>query len=412
MRLGPMRERHFDCVIVGAGHGGTQAAVALRQAKFEGSIAIFGAEPEFPYDRPSISKDYLSGAKSFERIELKPAAFWESRQIEVFRGSRVETVDASSHLIRTADGNVARYGTLIWSAGGQPRKLVCSGHDLEGVHYIRSKADADALLGRLPTARRVVVIGGGFIGLEAAAVLRKLDIEVTIVEAMERLLARVAGEEISGFFARVHQRHGVEIRLSSQVTALTGSSGKVKGVVLGTGEELQADIVIVGIGILPEVEPLRAAGAECSNGVLIDSYCRTSLADIYCIGDCAFMRDGPGVRIESVQNANDQATTAAQSIAGQAQPHKATPWFWSNQYDLKLQTIGLNVGYDDTVLRGDPDTGAFSLVYLRENRVIAIDCVNAARDYVQGRRLVEARAEVSPALLGDATIPFKSIDIP
>ncbi|WP_201840542.1 NAD(P)/FAD-dependent oxidoreductase [Microvirga zambiensis] len=399
----------YDCIIVGAGHGGAQAAASLRQFGFAGSIALIGAEPEMPYDRPALSKDYLAGKKTFDRMYLRPTDFWSARNIVLRRGRRVEVVDPSSKTITLDDSTNVSYGSLIWAAGGAPRALTCDGHNLSGIFYIRNKADCDALIAALPKAKSAVVIGGGFIGLEAAAILRGFGTEVTVVEALNRLLSRVAGEPVSRFYEQEHRRHGVEIRLSAGVQSIAGKNGRVSGVRLNTGETIAADLLIVGIGIIPSVLPLLIAGAEGGNGVNVDEFCRTSLADIYCVGDCACMTRGSGIRIESVQNASDQAITAARAICGELKPYDAVPWFWSNQYDLKLQTIGLNAGYDATILRGDPATRSFSLVYMKSGTVIALDCINMPRDYVQGRKLVETGARIDPTSLADTSLSLKDL---
>uniref|UniRef100_UPI00286DCD88 NAD(P)/FAD-dependent oxidoreductase n=1 Tax=Sandarakinorhabdus sp. TaxID=1916663 RepID=UPI00286DCD88 len=292
------------------------------------------------------------------------------------------------------------------------RRLSCAGHDLAGVHAIRSRADVDALKAELTSTRTIVIIGGGYIGLESAAVLVKLGHHVTVLEALPRVLARVAGSELSEFYAAEHRTHGVTLMTDCMVTALTGKGARVDGVTLADGGHLPADLVIVGIGIVPSVAPLLAAGAAGANGVDVDDHCRTSLGDVFAIGDCAAHENafagGACIRLESVQNANDMATTVARAITGQPQPYHAVPWFWSNQYDLRLQTIGLSVGYDATVMRGDPAGRAFSLVYLKQGRVIALDCVNAARDYVQGKALVEKGVVVDPALLADTSVLLKA----
>ncbi|OBY26562.1 NAD(P)/FAD-dependent oxidoreductase [Leisingera sp. JC1] len=393
----------WDCVIVGAGHGGARAAHTLRQAGFEGSIALIGDEAELPYDRPSVSKDYLSGKKCFDRIGLHPESFWSTREIDLRLKTRVVSVAAEAHSVTCDNGEMLGYRHLIWSAGGAPRRLACPGADLPGVYYLRSKGDADALMAHLDRASCAVIIGGGYIGLEAAAVLRAKGIAVTLLEAQERVLARVTAEPVSEFYQSRHRAEGVDLRLSSAVSAILGTEA-VARVQLSDGEEIAADLVIVGVGIIPETGALEAAGAEISNGILVDDTCQSSLPDIYCIGDCALLRDGPGVRIESVQNANDQAATVAKAICGDPQPYRALPWFWSNQYDLRLQTIGLNVGFDDWVLRGDPASGAFSLAYLKAGKLIAIDCINRPKDYVQGRKLIEAGLTPARETLADISV--------
>lgn len=402
----------YHVLIVGAGHGGAQAAIALRQQKFEGTIAIVGEEPELPYERPPLSKDYLAGEKTFERILIRPPVFWADRDVAMLTGRRVAAVDPDAHTVTCDDGGTIGYRTLIWAAGGHPRRLACTGGDLPGVHAVRTRADVDRLLGELPDATRIVVIGGGYIGLEAAAALTKFGKQVTVVEALDRVLARVAGAPLSRFYEGEHRAHGVDVRLSTAVACIEGDSC-VTGVRLADGEVLPAEIVIVGIGIVPAVAPLIAAGAAGSNGVDVDRGCRTTLPDVYAIGDCAahqnIFAENARIRVESVGNANDQAMLVAKALMGHAADYAAVPWFWSNQYDLKLQTVGLSIGYESVVQRGDPAARSFSLIYLKAGRVIALDCVNATRDYVQGRALVTAGATIAPERLADAGVPLKEM---
>lgn len=405
---------HADICIVGAGHGGAQAAIALRQKGFEGSIALVTREKDAPYERPPLSKEYLAGDKSFERIMIRPEAFWADKGIDLQRGRTVVKVDPQGHSLTFAGGGTLGYGKLVWAAGGDARRLSCEGGDLAGVHTIRDRPDIERLKAELDNgAKQVVVIGGGYIGLEAAAVLRGFGCEVTVVEALDRVLSRVAGEDLSRFYQEAHRAEGVAFRLSAKIEALEGMDGHVTGVRLDDLAVLPADMVIVGIGIIPSIGPLIAAGAAGSNGVDVDEFCRTSLEDVYAIGDCAAhandFADGAVIRLESVQNANDMATTAVLDIIGDPRPYAATPWFWSNQYDLKLQTVGISMGYDHTVLRGDPAERSFSVVYLKGGKVIALDCVNRTKDYVQGRKLVEARAVIDPALLADPDTPLKEL---
>jgi 3-phenylpropionate/trans-cinnamate dioxygenase ferredoxin reductase subunit len=407
--------RNFDVLIVGGGHGGAQAAIALRQNGFVGTIAIVSEEDDLPYERPPLSKDYLSGAKSFERILIRPAAFWRDKGVELLMGRRVVSVDARAHVVALSDSSPLLYGTLIWAAGGSPRRLSCTGGELAGVHSVRTRVDIDRLTSELGGVIRVVVIGGGYIGLEAAASLTTLGKRVTLLEAAPRVLARVAGEPLSRFYEQEHRARGVDLRLGAMVDGIEGRDGAACGVRLADGQVIDCQMVIVGIGIAPTVAPLLATGAAGSDGVDVDENCRTSLPDVFAIGDCAAhvnaFAGGRRIRLESVQNANDQASVAAKSIIGAPQPYGAVPWFWSNQYDLRLQTVGLSAGHDATVVRGDTASRSFSVVYLKTGRVLALDCVNAAKDYVQGRTLVAARATVPAALLADTSKPLKELAV-
>lgn len=405
--------RSSDVVIVGAGHAGAQVAQALRQQQFAGTITVVGEEADLPYERPPLSKDYLAGDKVFDRLLLRPASFWAERSVDFQRGRRVISVDPARHLVTTDDGAEQGYGTLVWAAGGAARRLTCPGGDLAGIHTIRTRSDVDRLRSELPDVRHVAVVGGGYVGLEAAAVLRKAGKQVTVLEAQDRVLARVAGEPLSRFYEQEHRAQGVDIRLGVVVTGLSGSDGRVAAVTLADGTQVQADLVIAGIGIVPAVAPLLAAGAAGGNGVDVDGLCRTSLPDIHAIGDCAAQVSayaaGARVRIESVQNAMDQAGIVARHLSGAGAGTPGVPTFWSNQYDLRLQTVGLSIGHDQAVLRGDPATRSFSVVYLRQGRVIALDCVNAMRDFVQGKALVVAGAQLSPEQLADAAAPLKGM---
>jgi 3-phenylpropionate/trans-cinnamate dioxygenase ferredoxin reductase subunit len=404
---------HHDIVIVGAGHAGAQAAIQLRQLGFAGSIALIGAEAEPPYERPPLSKEYLAGEKVFERMLVRPEAFWAERGIELILGTHVAAVDPAARTVTARSGERFDYGHLIWAAGGEPRRLGCEGGDLAGVHVVRRRADSDAIRGELDAVECVAVVGGGYIGLETAAVLRKLGKKVVLIEALDRVLARVAGSEISRFYEAEHAARGVDVRLGATVASIVGEGGRAAGVRLQDGALVEAQMVVVGIGVEAAVAPLLAAGAAGANGVDVDPWCRTSLQGIYAVGDCAAHENrfagGLRIRLESVQNAHDQATTAARAIAGDPQPYEAVPWFWSNQYDLRLQTVGLSVGHDMTVVRGRPEERSFSVLYLLGGRVIALDCVNSTRDYVQGRKLVMERRVVEAERLADTSVQLKEL---
>jgi 3-phenylpropionate/trans-cinnamate dioxygenase ferredoxin reductase component len=406
----------YDVLIVGAGHAGAQAALVLRQQGFGGSVAIVGEEPDPPYERPPLSKEYLLGEKSWERMLLRPAEVWAEKDIALLLGTRVVAVDAAARRVGTAAGAAIGYGKLIWAAGGMARRLSCPGADVAGVHTVRSRADVDAMLAELPSVRQVAVVGGGYIGLEAAAALRKLGKEVVLVEALDRVLARVAAAPLSRFYEAEHRAQGVDLRLGATVAEIGAAGGRVAGLRLADGSVLPAQMVVVGIGIAPAAQPLLEAGAEGGNGVRVDGQCRTSLPDIYAVGDCAEHRSRFAqerwVRLESVQNANDQASVAAKSICGVGEEYASVPWFWSNQYDLRLQTVGLSSGHDELLIRGDPAARSFSVAYLREGVLIALDCVNATKDYVQGRALVQNRAAPDKAALADPQMPLKSLAPP
>lgn len=387
-----MDPAHFDVLIVGAGQGGAMAALALRQQCFEGSIGILGAELVAPYERPALSKDYLADGEGAHLPLLRPETLWAERGIALRLGRRVVEVDPTARQVRCQDGEIFRYRKLIWSAGGGPRPLPGSPESLEGLFVIRTKADVDALKAWLPQAQTVIIIGGGFIGLEAAAVLVEAGKTVTVIEAQERLLARVAGEPISAFFRAQHEQRGVRILCGAKVAGLGAAAGRVRHVDVIDGPRLAADAVIVGIGIEPAIAPLRAAGAICTDGVEVSETFETSLPGVYAIGDCARFECGHAggrrIRIESIQNATDQAGAVAAAIVGEPADYKAVPWFWSSQFDFRLQTMGLSMGHERTLIRGDPASGSFSVVYLARGRLLAVDAVKRPRDYMQARSLI------------------------
>ena len=405
---------NFDVVIVGAGQGGAYAAIQLRQLGFEGTIALVGREGEPPYERPPLSKEYMLGSKTWDRLLIRPADFWSDKGIELILNAEVTAIDPSAKTVVLQDARTIGYGELVWATGGDPRRLTCRGANLPGVYGVRNRADADAILADLPKVDRAVIVGGGYIGLEAAAVLRKLGKEVILLELLPRVLARVAGAELSAFYEAEHRTHGVDLRTETGLEAIEGTD-RVTGARLSDGSLIECQLVIVGIGIIPAVGPLITAGAAGGTGVDVDQFCRTSLPHIYAIGDCAThpnsFADGHTIRLESVQNANDQATCVARAITGQPQPYAATPWFWSNQYDLKLQTVGLSGGHDTAILRGDPASRSFSVLYLKAGKLIACDAVNSIKDYVQARKLVEEGAIIAVADLADTSRPLKDLPI-
>lgn len=402
---------HYDALIVGAGHAGAQAAIQLRQLKFAGTVGLLTDEPDLPYERPPLSKEYLAGDKPFERMLFRPASFWSERQIALHRNCQVSSVEAAAHKVHTSDGRTFGYGSLVWATGGVPRALPCPGADLPGVYALRTRKDADLLRAAIPRANRVVIVGGGYIGLEVAAVLTRLGKPVTIVEVQDRLLARITAAPLSTFLAREHEANGVALRMNVAVAEIIAAEGHVSGVRLQDGTRLPADLVLVGIGIIPSIAPMLAAGASGGDGVDVDAQCRTSLPDVFAIGDCARhanrYAEGAMLRLESVQNAHDQAQTVARLLTGTPAEYDSIPWFWSHQYDLKLQTVGLVPNYDAFVVRGDPASRSFSVVYGRGGRVCALTSINMPRDYVQGRALIGL--PFAPDRLADTSTALKDL---
>ena len=405
---------HADILILGAGQAGAQLAISLRQGGHTGSILLAGDEPDLPYERPPLSKEYLVGDRDAASLALRPATFWEQRSVTLQLGDRAVAVDPVAHQLRFASGTAVTYGHLVWAAGGRPRPVSLPGADCAGIHALRTRGDVDRLRAALGACTQVAIIGAGYIGLEVAPALLKLGKPVIVLESQDRVLARVTCPEVSAFYAAEHRARGVDLRTGVRLERVLSTAGQVSGLRFADGTpDLACDALIAAIGIVPSVELLQAAGAECSNGVEVDSFNHTSLPDIYAIGDCANHVNryaaGARVRLESVPNAVEQAKVVAAALLGRPVPYAALPWFWSNQYDIKLQTVGLNHGYDDVVLRGTPAARSFSAVYLREGRVVALDCINAPRDFAQGKALVERGLAPPRALLADDRVPLKTL---
>ncbi|GAA1022299.1 hypothetical protein Aple_075390 [Acrocarpospora pleiomorpha] len=396
----------FDVVIVGAGHGGTQLATALAQRSPELRVALVSSEDSIPYDRPSLSKAYLLGEASLEEIRLRPAAYWDAAGVELVLGDAVVEVDATQRLVRTASGRALGYNSLVWAAGGRARPLP---DEVAQAPYLtlRGLADAEQLQQMLASAKHVTLIGGGYIGLEAAAVLRSRTIDVTLIEAQERLLARVTGSAVSDFFAAEHRRAGVDVRLGRTVMRVSRSANHEQtDVLLDDGSSLTTDLVVAGIGMVPNVEALERAGAEVGNGVVVDEYCKTSLPNVYAIGDCAahhnrFARGR--IRLECVQNAVDQAKVVEGVILGERKPFEAVPWFWSNQFEIRLKSAGIVGDADSTVVRRYPETGAFSVAYFRGEDLVAVDAINAPGDYAKLRQAIRDGSRVDQVVLADTS---------
>ena len=398
-------------VIAGAGHAAGQLAASLRQKSFPGTITLVGDESWPPYQRPPLSKRFLAGELPAERLFFKPPAFYAAQHIDVVTGSRIASVERSHRCVVTASGERIGYDTLVLATGSRPRHLRIPGSDLEGVHYLRSIDDVTRIRADLDHASSVAIIGAGYIGLEVAAVMRQLGYAVTVIEMADRVMSRVVSPVVSGFYRAEHAAKGVRLLLSTGVEAFEGAT-RVDTVRTSGGTAHPADMVIVGIGIVPNTELAAASGLEVEDGVVVDTRCRTSDEHIYAVGDCTAHPNavyGRRVRLESVHNALEQARTAAANICGEDAEYSQVPWFWSDQYDLKLQIAGLSEGYDEVVLRGEPGERSFSCLYLRDGVLIACDAVNSPRDFVQSKALIEARRRIAAERLADTGIQLQEL---
>lgn len=377
-------------VIVGASHAGAQLAASLRQERWQGEIILVGNEGTLPYQRPPMSKAYLAGKTTLDQLAIRSADFYSKQNISLVNAS-VEVIDRSGGSLTLSTGQNLAYDKLALCTGANVRRLSVPGADLTGVHYLRTAADSELLRTAAQSGGHAVIVGGGYIGLETAASLRGLGLQVTLLEATGRVLERVTAPEVSAFFDRIHREEGVDIRTDALVEALVGDTS-VREVVLSGGEAIPADLVIVGIGVEPNTGLAEAAGLTVHDGVLIDSQARTSDPEIVAAGDCTcqdMARYGRRIRLESVPSAGEQAKVAAATICGKPKNIAALPWFWSDQYDLKLQIAGLNTGYDEVVVSGNPASGRdFTCFYLRQGQLIAADCVNRARDFVFSKRVI------------------------
>lgn len=396
-------------VIAGAGHAAGQVVATLCQRKYEGNIVLIGEEPWLPYQRPPLSKKFLAGEMPAERLYVKPPAFYENAGVTVRLGTRIAKIDRRGKCVIDASGRETGYDELVLAFGARVRRLDLPGVDLDGVHYLRNVQDVRDIHARMGAGRRICIVGAGYIGLEVAAVASQLGMDVTVVELLDRVMKRVVSPELSAFYEREHRAHGVKIRLDTGIEAFVGD-GQVRGLLLADGTEIPADVVVIGIGIVPNTELAADAGLPVNDGIVVDQYCRTEDPNVYAVGDCTFHPNpvvGRSIRLESVQNALEQARTAAAVIAGERATYAQVPWFWSDQYDLKLQIAGLSQGYDETVLRGSPDKRSFSCVYLREGRVIAVDAVNHPKDFLQAKKVIADGGAVDRDRLADAAIELK-----
>lgn len=399
-------------IIVGAGHGGGTAAALLRQNGYAEPIILIGEEPHPPYQRPPLSKGWLKGEVDGDGLLLRPSAWYAEANIDLRTSTRVVTLDRASRTVTLSTGEVLAYDKLIIATGARARRLVLPGSDLNGFLELRTIEDAEAIKAQLRPGFRLAVIGGGYVGLEVAASARKLGAEVDVLEREDRLLARVAGPVLSGFFQQVHEEQGVRFHFGVTVEGFEGLDGQVSGIRLAGAEPLACDAVLVGIGAIPNDDLAREAGLACDDGVVVDHQARTSDPDIFAIGDMTrrpLALYGRSVRLESVPNALEQARQAAAAICGTAEPKSETPWFWSDQYDLKLQIAGIPFQVDQIVVRGDPATRKFAVFHLSQNRVQAVEAINAPPEFIVGRQWLASRREIDVLRLADVSIPMKEV---
>lgn len=398
-------------VIVGAGQAAAQAVQTLRSKDAECRIILIGDEAYLPYERPPLSKAFLAGDVDLDKITLRKASYFEEKAVDVRLDTRVSHIDRQAREVELADGTRIGYDALILATGSRVRKLPVEGADLPGVHYLRDVADVLGLRPHIHEGARIAIVGAGYIGLEVAAVARKHGAEVTVLEAMDRVMARVAAEPISRFYENVHRAAGVDLRLNVGIARFEGD-GKFERVRLADGSAVEADIVVVGIGILPNVELAAEAGLAVDNGIVVDECCRTSDPAIFAAGDCTNHPNpliGERIRLESVQNAVSQGKTAALAALGIFEPYAEVPWFWSDQYDLKLQIAGLWHPDDEVVLRGDPKTHKFSAVYLRNGKIAAINTINNLKDFLPAKKLIAEGKVVDRERLADPEFSLKDL---
>lgn len=397
-------------VVVGGGQAAAQLIVSLRLGGFDGRITLVSDEDTSPYQRPPLSKQYLSGKLERTRLLLRQPAYYESKGVQLLLGRRVLSIDRQTRRAELDNGAELGYDHLVLATGSTLRRLTIPGSDLPGIHYLRSLADADRLRSELIPNRRIVIVGGGYIGLEVAATAKQAGAKVTVLEAEDRLMSRVVSASVADWLAALHRDSGVRICLGAQVSGFAGQ-GRVQGVETTSGSHA-ADAVVVGIGVLPSADLARACGLSEDNGICTDEYCRTNDEAILAAGDCARAVNtslGTAVRLESVQNAVDHGRVAASVILGTPKPYASTPWFWSDQYRVKLQIAGLAAPADETVLRGDPRSGSFAAFRLREGRLTAVEALSSPRDFIMGKKLIASGARPDPDLLEDPSVPLKAL---
>lgn len=399
------------CVIIGASHAAAQLVVSARKEGWEGSIIVIGDEPHLPYHRPPLSKAFLSGDKKIAEILIRPEAFYAKQDVTFMLNTLVTNIDRDKKILTLDSGEQLAYDKLALCTGSRARRIPLPGSDLPGVSYLRDANDVESIKQRAISGKKVVIVGGGYIGLETAAVLNKLGMDVTVLEMMDRVLQRVTATEVSEFFSRVHSEEGVTIKASMAVTAIEGEH-EVQTVVCKDGSRFDADLVIIGAGIVPNVELAQSAGLEVDNGILVNEFGITSDVNIVAAGDCTNHPNaliGRRLRLESVPNAVDQAKAAAAAICDKEAAYSTHPWFWSDQYDIKLQIAGLNQGYDQVVIRGDQGVGrSFVAWYLKEGKLLAADCVNRPKEFITAKQLLAKSLPVDAAALCDESLEPKS----
>ncbi len=397
-------------VIIGGGQAGAQAVDTLRKEGFAGRLVLVGDEPQLPYQRPPLSKKFLSGEMDADRLPFRHRAFYEEHAVELILGKRALNIDAASKAVRLEGGASLAYDRLLLCLGAAPRRLACPGSDLAGIHYLRTVADAAALREDIEPGARAVIIGGGYIGLETAATCRGLGCEVTVLEMADRLMGRVVAPAVSDFFAAAHRSRGIDIVCATAVAALEGAR-RVERVVCADGRRYDADLVIVGVGSVPVTDLAAGAGLAVGNGIVVDEHCRTADPAIFAAGDCTNHPSphfGGRVRLESVDNAFEQAKAAARNMLDRQAPYDRVPWFWSDQYEHKLLIVGLSSGHDQRLLRGDPASGSFSVCYFKNRELIALEAVNDSKSYMAARKLIDARARLDPEKAGNVSVELKT----
>lgn len=397
-------------VIAGAGEAGGQAAISLRQGGFEGPITIIGDEPYIPYERPALSKQFLARELEQERLYLRAEEFYRDKHITLRLNERVVSIEAGQSTTLES-GEVLAAPALVLATGGRVRRLPVPGADLGGVHYLRTIGDVLGFRDSLKPGVKIAIVGGGYIGLEVAAVAQKMGCTVTVLEMEHRVLNRVVAAEVSDFYTQVHTEAGVDIRTNVTVTGFEGQD-HVCQVLCSDGTTLETDVVVIGIGIIPNVDLAVSAGLKVDNGIVVDALTRTSAPGVYAVGDCTNHPNdllGRRLRLESVQNALSQGKTAANTILGKDVPYSEVPWFWSDQYDLKLQMVGINDPDDQVIMRGNPGSRSFSVCYLRNGELVAINAINRPKDFIQAKKAIAAKIRPDMARLADLETPLKDL---